>query len=423
MFGSDYPHPEGLAEPKGFYKYAEGMDEKRARDFMGDNARRFLGLPIANPDPDAVKPPALTHAQTEPRQTYAPGLGSVPRLTWTTIPRNSGRTRSAGSTRCESGCPVAHSDHYDGFWAFVDYASVFEAARDDDLFNSYPSVGVPASGMPFPILPIESDPPDTQELRGSRSGSSPPVRPRRPEQIGLEMANEAIDAFIERGECDLVAELTTPLPARLILRLLKLDESRSMDWVDWVHTTVHERAHEPDRAAVAGMELFAEINKHMEQRRAEGLGDDLFSDILRGTLNGKPLDDIQITMYGFLMMLGGMDTTSGFTGNVLLRLCAGCRAAQTAGRRSEPDQERHRRAAAPVHSDTRAGPNRLPGCRVPRSAAVPGRPGDPDVGGGQPRPCRVRDPDTLDLSRARTPRSKWRSAWASTAALVRTTPR
>jgi cytochrome P450 len=70
------------------------------------------------------------------------------------------------------------------------------------------------------------------------------------------------------------------------------------------------------------MELFAEINSHMEQRRAEGLGDDLFSDILRGTLHGQPLDDTQIAMYAFLMMLGGMDTTSGFTGNVLLRLCA-----------------------------------------------------------------------------------------------------
>ena len=62
MFGSDYPHPEGLAEPKGFFKYAEGMDRRRTYDFMGDNARRFLGLPIANPDPDAVKPPALAHA-------------------------------------------------------------------------------------------------------------------------------------------------------------------------------------------------------------------------------------------------------------------------------------------------------------------------------------------------------------------------
>ena len=30
------------------------MDERRAYDFMGDNARRFMGLPIANPDPAAV---------------------------------------------------------------------------------------------------------------------------------------------------------------------------------------------------------------------------------------------------------------------------------------------------------------------------------------------------------------------------------
>jgi predicted TIM-barrel fold metal-dependent hydrolase len=51
MFGSDYPHPEGLPEPKGFFKYAEGMDEKRARDFMGDNARRLLGVPVLNPVP------------------------------------------------------------------------------------------------------------------------------------------------------------------------------------------------------------------------------------------------------------------------------------------------------------------------------------------------------------------------------------
>ncbi|PRC45777.1 amidohydrolase, partial [Mycobacterium sp. ITM-2017-0098] len=62
MFGSDYPHPEGLAEPKGFWKYAEGMDVRRTYDFMGDNARRFMGLPIANPDPAAAQPPALTNA-------------------------------------------------------------------------------------------------------------------------------------------------------------------------------------------------------------------------------------------------------------------------------------------------------------------------------------------------------------------------
>ena len=220
-----------------------------------------------------------------------------------------------------SKCPVAHSDSYDGFWALVDYASVFDAARDDDLFNSYPSVGVPASGMPFPILPIESDPPQTKELRDVTLRQFSPGAAERLRPVATEMATELIDAFIERGECDIVGELTTPLPARLILRLLNFDESRYWDWVNWVHSTVHDRAHEPEKAATAGMEMFGEIAKHMELRRREGLGDDLFSDILRGTLDGKPLDDIQITMYGFLMMLGGMDTTSGLTGNVLLQLC------------------------------------------------------------------------------------------------------
>jgi cytochrome P450 len=253
-----------------------------------------------------------THAESRPRAEvdldhHSPEFGADPY----------GRFREMR----ESGCPVAHSQHYDGFWALVDYASVFEAARDDELFNSYPSVGVPASGMPFPILPIESDPPHTQELREVTLRQFSPGSAEKSRQMAVDIANAAIDEFIERGECDLVGDLTTPMPAQLILRLLKWDESRATDWVSWVHSVVHDRAHDPDKAAIAGMELFGEINKQMEQRRAEGLGDDLFSDILRGTLDDKPLDDTQITMYGFLMMLAGMDTTSGFTANVLLRLC------------------------------------------------------------------------------------------------------
>jgi len=54
LFGSDYPHAEGLPEPKKYYEYAEGMDEKRTWDFMGDNARRFMGLPVMNPNPVAA---------------------------------------------------------------------------------------------------------------------------------------------------------------------------------------------------------------------------------------------------------------------------------------------------------------------------------------------------------------------------------
>ncbi|MDD2857964.1 MAG: amidohydrolase family protein [Candidatus Nanopelagicales bacterium] len=54
LFGSDYPHPEGLAEPVGYYNYAEPMNEKLSYDFMGDNARRMMNLPVLNPSGDAA---------------------------------------------------------------------------------------------------------------------------------------------------------------------------------------------------------------------------------------------------------------------------------------------------------------------------------------------------------------------------------
>jgi cytochrome P450 len=221
--------------------------------------------------------------------------------------------------RMRARCPVIHSEQHGGFWSLVDYESVFDAARDDDLFNSCPSVGVPASPSPFPILPIESDPPLTQKLRRVTVKQFSPGSAERLRRRARCMATEMVNEFIERGECDIVAELTTPLPAKLMLHMLGFDESRYQQWVTWVHTFVHDRTHDEQKAAAAAMELFGEIHNHMQQRRDAGeIGEDLFGAILGGQIDDEPFDDMQITMYTVLMMLGGMDTTSGLTGNALM---------------------------------------------------------------------------------------------------------
>jgi cytochrome P450 len=54
-------------------------------------------------------------------------------------------------------------------------------------------------------------------------------------------------------------------------------------------------------------------------RRREQLGDDLFSDMMRTPMpDGRLLTDAELTNFAFLVLLGGMDTTSGTTGNSLL---------------------------------------------------------------------------------------------------------
>jgi predicted TIM-barrel fold metal-dependent hydrolase len=45
-FGSDYPHPEGLAEPLEYFSYLDkaGMGDADQKLIMSDNANRLLRL-------------------------------------------------------------------------------------------------------------------------------------------------------------------------------------------------------------------------------------------------------------------------------------------------------------------------------------------------------------------------------------------
>jgi predicted TIM-barrel fold metal-dependent hydrolase len=44
LFGSDYPHPEGLAEPASYVDELEGVAEDRVRKIMGGNLARLMNV-------------------------------------------------------------------------------------------------------------------------------------------------------------------------------------------------------------------------------------------------------------------------------------------------------------------------------------------------------------------------------------------
>ena len=47
LFGSDYPHAEGLSEPLNMMRYLGALTEHETRRFMRDNAAEMLGLKLA----------------------------------------------------------------------------------------------------------------------------------------------------------------------------------------------------------------------------------------------------------------------------------------------------------------------------------------------------------------------------------------
>ena len=44
LFGSDYPHPEGLADPASYVKELDGLPDETVRKIMGGNLARLMNV-------------------------------------------------------------------------------------------------------------------------------------------------------------------------------------------------------------------------------------------------------------------------------------------------------------------------------------------------------------------------------------------
>jgi cytochrome P450 len=219
-----------------------------------------------------------------------------------------------------TGCPLAHSPNHGGYWAIYGYDAVYDAVQDAELFSSVHTAehpkGAPAAPYVNPLVPIDFDGPMVKEFRRVALGTFSPTGAQDDLPRIRAICDDLIDSFIETGRADLSHDLFTPLPARWVLGSLGWDVDRWPEWIEWVHAMVHDGISDPDRAVWGGEMLFSEAMKELEARR-ENPTDDLFSEIVNSRPGGQPMTDEQIVGYASLVVIGGMDTTAGLTGNVI----------------------------------------------------------------------------------------------------------
>ncbi|HVV31119.1 MAG TPA: cytochrome P450 [Mycobacteriales bacterium] len=223
-------------------------------------------------------------------------------------------------------CPVARSDSYDGFYVLTRYEDVAAAIKDDATFASLHQPGTAYQGIIIPesptvSTPIELDPPEFTAYRkllnpwfspGAAAAWSPWLK---------DVTTALIDAFIERGSCELIDEFASPLPAMLTAKLLGLP---MQDWRLY-STSAHDIVRFPPDSPEfeqAVVDLLAVLAKYMETvaRCRETPGDDLISSWVQATVNGEPIPDQTLMEMGTLVIAGGNDTTTALFGNAFVWL-------------------------------------------------------------------------------------------------------
>lgn len=222
-------------------------------------------------------------------------------------------------------CPVAKTSAWGGHWLFTSYDAVFDACGQAELFSNGPEKAIPALRPDDPhvrLIPIEYDAPKVQQYRKLLLGPLSPKAAKRTEDELRSIATELIDSFIEKGEADLAFDVFTPLPARWILRLCEFDESDWPQWIEWIHSMVHDRASEPDKAVASTVSIATRVSAELAKRREDLVDGDRLSELIKAEIDGERLTDEELLGVVFLLLLGGMDTTAGLTGNAFLRIAA-----------------------------------------------------------------------------------------------------
>ncbi|MEV1046177.1 cytochrome P450 [Streptomyces sp. NPDC049916] len=221
-----------------------------------------------------------------------------------------------------------HRDRLTHVWTLYRHADITRATADPTAFSSELWRHLPGE-MGTDALTAGNltamDPPRHRLVRDlvSRSFTARAAAELRPRITAI--AAELIDAVVERGEMDVVADLSDPLPVLVIGDLLGLPREESELFRDWARRLLSfdkgDLTDEAVRKSVADAqrELLDYLKVHCRRRRADP-GEDLISRLTQAEVGGERLTEDEVVNFANLLLLAGHVTTTLLLANIVLTL-------------------------------------------------------------------------------------------------------
>lgn len=213
-----------------------------------------------------------------------------------------------------------------GFWAVTRHADVRAIGRNSATFSSEPTIMIadptPESGLAFGDhkMMLMMDPPQHTEYRKliSREFTQAPAVAMTPWIEAF--ARDIVDAVIERGECDFVADIAGEMPSYVIARLMGLplaDGRKLYELTEIIHTAPEAL---PEGAQADAIRRMFEYGMGVIAEKRARPADDLASRLLHAEVDGKQLDDMDFLLFFLLLIDAGGDTTRNLVGAGMLTL-------------------------------------------------------------------------------------------------------
>ncbi|MFF5989900.1 cytochrome P450 [Prauserella flavalba] len=222
-----------------------------------------------------------------------------------------------------------------GYWAVTRHADVRHVLRTPEVFSSW--LGATQIRDPerddlafIRRMILNMDPPEHQRLRRIVSGVFTRRRLERSAERITGRARALLDAVAPHGRCDLPADVTDDFPLANLADLLGVPAGDRGLLLRWTNRVIGYQDPEhaeivrgPDgkpvnpRSPAQLRDMFGYALRLAEAKR-ERPSDDLMSALVRASVDGRALDDAELQMFFFLVVIAGNDTVrSALPGGVL----------------------------------------------------------------------------------------------------------
>ncbi len=224
------------------------------------------------------------------------------------------------------GCPIAWSQRYEGHWVLAKNSDIGAALRDWETFSSAredPEITI-QSIVPLKqklMNPLELDPPEWHE---NRRVLAPMLSPSATEHLQPRVSKWAthfIDEVIESGHMDLATDLAGPVPTAVTMEWLGFPPE------DWsrankaFHDSLGYAPGTPEQ--VHALQEFEWLNTRTAELVADRQAypiDDGISSIVTHKIEGKTMSAQYAEAMIFVLVGGGVETTTGFMLSALVHL-------------------------------------------------------------------------------------------------------
>ncbi len=171
------------------------------------------------------------------------------------------------------------------------------------------------------MIPVEVDPPEHQHYRRILNPLFTPKHVNTYGDMVQNTCNRLIDAIPHPANCEFISEFAEIFPNSIFLSLLGMPQEQLPQFLEWERQLLRSGDQaDYEKSSEAARLIFQYLHGFVTEQKENPQRTEFIDALLNGTVEGRPLNDLEILGYCMLFYVAGLDTVYSTLGWIMRHL-------------------------------------------------------------------------------------------------------